>query len=85
VLAEEQRDIADRFARKGFDRFDGLAWSAGESGAPLLEGALATMECEVRQRVAAGDHDILVGEMVGARVADGAPLVYFRSRYRSLE
>lgn len=84
VLAEEQRDIADRFARKGFDRFDGLKWSAGASGAPLLAGALATMECVVRQRVAAGDHDILVGEMVGAHAADGAPLIYFSSRFRSL-
>jgi flavin reductase (DIM6/NTAB) family NADH-FMN oxidoreductase RutF len=84
VLAEGQRDIADRFARKGFDRFDGLAWRTGESGAPLLEGVLATMECAVRQRVTAGDHDILVGEMVGAHVAAGAPLIYFSSRYRSL-
>ena len=51
---------------------------------PLLKGVLATMECAVRQRVTAGDHDIFVGEMVHARIFEGAPLIHFASRYRRL-
>jgi flavin reductase (DIM6/NTAB) family NADH-FMN oxidoreductase RutF len=84
VLAEDQRALSERFARKGHDRFDGLEWTAGETGVPLLAGSLAQMECEVVQRVTAGDHDIFVGEMVGARVHKGEPLIHFASRYREL-
>jgi flavin reductase (DIM6/NTAB) family NADH-FMN oxidoreductase RutF len=84
VLAENQRDLAERFARQGQDRFDGLKWRRGKTGVPLLPGVLAAIECAVRQRFTAGDHDILVGEMVRARVADGAPLIHFASHYRRL-
>jgi flavin reductase (DIM6/NTAB) family NADH-FMN oxidoreductase RutF len=85
VLAEDQRDLAERFTRKGQDRFDGLKWRRGTTGVPILPGVLAAIECAVRQRIAAGDHDIFVGEMVGARVARGAPLIHFASHYRSLD
>jgi flavin reductase (DIM6/NTAB) family NADH-FMN oxidoreductase RutF len=84
VLTESQRDLSDRFARKGQDRFDGLEWQAGETGVPLLTGVLAALECRTSQRYAAGDHDIFVGEMLAARVADGKPLIHFASRYRGL-
>ena len=85
VLTEAQRPLSDRFARKGHDRFDGLAWQPGKSGAPLLPNALATLECAVFERTAAGDHDIFVGEVVHVRVADGVPLIHFASAYRKLE
>ena len=84
VLREDQRDLADRFARKGHDRFTGTAWHAGHTGVPLLDGALAEIECQTHHRFTAGDHDILVGEMVCARVDEGEPLIYFASRYRDL-
>ena len=84
VLSESQRHLSERFARKGHDRFDGVPWQPGETGVPLLAGALAAIECEVRQRFTSGDHDIFVGEMVGARVAEGEPLIHFASRYRRL-
>jgi flavin reductase (DIM6/NTAB) family NADH-FMN oxidoreductase RutF len=71
VLAGDQRDLAERFARKTQDRFDGLKWRRGKTGVPLLPGVLAAIECAVRQRITAGDHDVFVGEMVGARVAAG--------------
>ncbi len=84
VLAENQRDLSERFARKGYDRFNGLAWHRGETGVPLLPGTLAAIECAVERRITAGDHDIFVAEMVGARVNDGEPLIHFASRYRRL-
>ena len=85
ILAEGQRDLSDRFARKGQDRFDGVEWQPGETGVPLLPDVLAALECAVHQRFTAGDHDIFVGEMVSARVAEGDPLIYFASRYRGLK
>jgi flavin reductase (DIM6/NTAB) family NADH-FMN oxidoreductase RutF len=84
VLGENQRGLSDRFARKGEDRFNGLEWRRGETGVPLLPGTLASIECAIDQRFTAGDHDIFLGEMVSACVADGEPLVHFASRYRGL-
>ena len=82
VLAEDQRALSDRFARKGHDRFEGVAWEPGISGVPLLPGVLAAIECAVHRIVPMGDHDILVGEMVHAQVHEGEPLLHFASRYR---
>jgi flavin reductase (DIM6/NTAB) family NADH-FMN oxidoreductase RutF len=82
VLKADQRAISDRFARKGYDRFDGLEWYPGETGVPLLPGVLATIECAVYRIVPMGDHDLFIGEMVHAEVGDGEPLLYFASAYR---
>ena len=84
VLAANQRELSERFARKGYDRFNGLAWERGETGVPLLPGVLAAIECAVERRVTAGDHDIFVAQMVAARVSNGEPLIHFASRYRCL-
>jgi len=84
VLTEDQRHLSERFARKGEDRFNGVAWEPGKTGAPLIPGSIAGIECETRQRISSGDHDILIGEMVHARVTEGNPLIYYASRYRRL-
>ncbi|MDN0194198.1 flavin reductase family protein [Streptomyces sp. S.PNR 29] len=91
VLSESQRHIAGRFAMKGriSDRllFEDIAYVRGEhSRAPLVGGALATLECRTEQRVPAGDHTLVIGRVLTARVpsADGGPLTYFRGRYRQL-
>jgi flavin reductase (DIM6/NTAB) family NADH-FMN oxidoreductase RutF len=84
VLSAEQKDLSDRFARKGFDRFDGLTWERGRTGVPLLPGALAQIECATHECVRSGDHDIFIGRMVGAKVVDGDPLLYYASAYRRL-
>jgi flavin reductase (DIM6/NTAB) family NADH-FMN oxidoreductase RutF len=84
VLSSAQRDISDRFARKGHDRFNGVPWVSGETGVPLLPDSLARIECAVHERFVSGDHDILVGRMVRAEVAEGDPLLYFASRYREI-
>jgi flavin reductase (DIM6/NTAB) family NADH-FMN oxidoreductase RutF len=84
VLAEDQRELSERFARKGHDRFDGVAWRAGETAVPLLSNALATIECACKQHITVGDHDIFIGEVVHTEVREGEPLIYFGSRYRGL-
>jgi flavin reductase (DIM6/NTAB) family NADH-FMN oxidoreductase RutF len=84
VLAEDQRALSERFARRGEDRFDGVAWQPGVTGVPLLPGVLAAIECAVHRIVPMGDHDILVGEMVHAQINDGEPLLYFGGSYRKL-
>lgn len=84
ILRDDQRAVSQRFATKGLDRFDGLEWRCGESGVPLLASALAVLECSVHQRFTSGDHDIMVGEVVRARIEEGAPLIYYASRYHKL-
>jgi flavin reductase (DIM6/NTAB) family NADH-FMN oxidoreductase RutF len=91
VLAESQRHIAGRFAMKGriSDRllFEDIPYARGTAtGAPLVGGALATLECRTEQRVTAGDHTLVIGRVLTASVpsADGGPLTYFRGRYRQL-
>ncbi|WP_392752344.1 flavin reductase family protein [Streptomyces sp. LN590] len=91
VLSESQRHIAGRFAMKGriSDRllFEGIPYVRGDvSSAPLVGGALATLECRTEQRVPAGDHTLVIGRVLSAGLpsADGGPLTYFQGRYRQL-
>ncbi|MFI1257054.1 flavin reductase family protein [Streptomyces netropsis] len=91
VLAESQRHVAGRFAMKGriSDRllFEDIAYTRGEaSGAPLVGGALAVLECRTEQRVVAGDHTLVIGRVLtaAAPTSEAGPLTYFRGRYRTL-
>jgi flavin reductase (DIM6/NTAB) family NADH-FMN oxidoreductase RutF len=84
VLAESQRAVSERFARRGQDRFEGIEWEFGANGVPLIAGVLAAIECRTVERIRAGDHDIFLAQMVTARVVEGKPLVYFASGYRRL-
>jgi len=85
ILRESQEALSRRFARPGEDRFGVVEWYPGETGAPLLPGVLATLECAVFQRLAAGDHTILIGKVVSAIRHEGRPLLYFSSAYRAVE
>ena len=81
ILAEDQEALSVRFAERGLDRFEGIDWHSGASGVPLLGGALARFECATRQTIAAGDHTIILGEVLHAEWQEGAPLLYFARGY----
>jgi flavin reductase (DIM6/NTAB) family NADH-FMN oxidoreductase RutF len=67
------------------DKFDGLRFRDGEHlGQPLLEGALAHLECRLFRADEAGDHLIFLGEVCAVSVSEGAPLLYFQRRFRGL-
>jgi flavin reductase (DIM6/NTAB) family NADH-FMN oxidoreductase RutF len=89
VLGVDQEPLAREFAvhgQPGVDRFASVASRAGAcTGAPLVEDALAWLECRTWATYDGGDHTIVVGEVVSMRSgADGAPLLYYRSRYRTV-
>ena len=85
MLSSEQSEISNRFASKKVeDRFAGVAWSRGELGMPLIDGAICAIECRVHSQLPGGDHTIFVGEVVTVRTHEASPLVYFRSGYRQL-
>lgn len=84
VLAAEQKEIAQRFARRGVDCWDGAAWHPGLGGAPLLAGSAAGFECRVRARYAEGDHVILIGAVLRCAQRRGAvPLLFHGGRYHA--
>ncbi|TWV57416.1 flavin reductase family protein [Streptomyces misionensis] len=84
VLRAGQQDLAAGFARKGADKFRGRRLAGAATGVPLLDDALVRLECRTTQRLPAGDHLILIGEVYHCVVGDGEPLVYFRSRFHRL-
>ncbi len=84
VLSAAQEDLSRRFASTRLDKFDGVAYTPGLHGAPVLQDALAQIECETVSRHVQGDHTIFVGRVERARVGSGEPLLYFRGRYERL-
>ncbi|KAA0927093.1 flavin reductase family protein [Streptomyces apricus] len=86
VLGEHQEELAATFARSGADRFGGsTAWREGPEGVPVLDGVLAWLVCKVVTRVPAGDHRIVLAEVVlGDPAGDGRPLLYHQGRFNGL-
>lgn len=83
ILAQEQGNLAYRFAKSGADdRFALTAVEAGVCGAPLLAGCVAAVECELHAAHDGGDHEILVGRVLRV-VTDETktPLVYVRGGF----
>jgi flavin reductase len=86
VLTAGQGELSSLFADKQreAERFVGRAWSEGATGAPILEEALAVLDCKVVAAHDAGDHVIYVGSVEEARLGAGEPLLYYHGRYRQL-
>lgn len=82
VLDEHRPWIATQFARSNVDRFADVPVSLQEpTGVPLIEGAIAHLQCRKHVRHDAGDHSILVGEVLAASVTSGNPLLHFARRF----
>ena len=81
VLASDQRALSARFAESRSNRFGGVPVARGATGVALLPGALAHLECRVVARHEAGDHTVLVGEVVHAQAFEGEPLIHLRGDY----
>ena len=91
VLATGQEELSRRFAARGRpleSQFSGVPHTVGPlTGAAVVDGALAALECRTVSTVPAGDHTVVVGEVLGVSVpdADAPPLLYFEGRYRGLD
>ncbi len=85
ILAEDQAAVSGRLAVRNPDKLAGVGWRRSPGGAPVLDGALAWLECTVRSESAAGDHVIVVADIHACRsVRAENPLIFFRSGYRRL-
>jgi flavin reductase (DIM6/NTAB) family NADH-FMN oxidoreductase RutF len=81
LLAREQELLSRRFAETLDDRFDGVAFDRGPDGVPLLEDALAHIECAMWAQYDGGDHTVFVGRVARAAAREGHPLLYYRGQY----
>ncbi|WP_217144126.1 flavin reductase family protein [Streptomyces sp. AC627_RSS907] len=86
LLGEHQRDLATTFSRSGADRFGApTAWREGPESVPVLDGVLAWLVCRVVGRVPAGDHRIVLAEvLLGDPTGTGRPLLYHQGQYNGL-
>jgi 3-hydroxy-9,10-secoandrosta-1,3,5(10)-triene-9,17-dione monooxygenase reductase component len=86
ILTDEGEAICRLFAEKGADRFAHLAYTRGRSGAPLLDEAIAFVDCETVAEHDAGDHVIVVGNVIELGYAsDAKPLLFYRGGYGRFE
>ena len=87
VLGADQQALSDCFAHApvspGREAFCGASWQPGPTGLPLIDGAIATLECTVVETFSAGDHDLFIGRVDSLQHGrpDTAPLLYYRRRY----
>lgn len=82
ILSAGQEELCAQFARKGIDKFAGVPWRSAPSGAPILEGGMAWIDCELTQTFASGDHFIAIGRVLQLEASEyGVPLVFFQGGY----
>ena len=85
VLGDHQQDLCRGFAVSGGPKFDGVAWHpAPATGAPVIEGSIAWVDCRVELVHDAGDHELILGRVLDLGVGVGTPLLFFRSRFATL-
>ena len=81
ILAEDQQATSDIFAQAG--KTADIAWATRRTGAPILNGAMAYVECALIVEHDAGDHTVAIGRVLGFETLrdDAKPLLYFRGGY----
>ncbi|MEI6335497.1 MAG: flavin reductase family protein [Methylococcaceae bacterium] len=86
ILNADQQDLSNQFAggTSQQQRFENTDWKAGVTGAPILNNTLMSLDCKVVEKVLAGTHWIIIGEVQDCVCRSGEPLLYYRGAYRQL-
>ena len=85
ILPAEHRHLSAQFARSGSDKFAGVAYTDSPLGNPILDQALAWVDCELHQEYDGGDHTIVVGSVHALEAREqGDPLLFYRGTYGQL-
>jgi flavin reductase (DIM6/NTAB) family NADH-FMN oxidoreductase RutF len=86
ILASHQQDVSKVFASSKYEdsRLQQVSWTEGETGAPLIDEGLASLECTVASAHREGSHTIYVGRVQAVHTSDAEPLLYYKGSYRSL-
>jgi len=88
ILADGQQDVSAYFAtskREPVPEFEEIGTIEWHTGSPIIDGALAHLDCELHESIPGGDHTIIIGRVLGAAASeDRRPLLYYRRAYHSL-
>lgn len=87
VLEEGDGWVADQFSDpvpEPGEKFEGIGHREETTGSPILDRALAWLDCRIWETMEAGDHTIVVGEVAAGDARPGSPLVFYRGRYEGL-
>ena len=84
ILRADQEALSRRFAMPGPKDFAGIAVTFGDSGAPIFSDCLGYLDCTVHARHPGGDHEIVVGRIVGGGLAGGKPLLFYGGGYNRI-
>jgi flavin reductase (DIM6/NTAB) family NADH-FMN oxidoreductase RutF len=86
ILASSQEALSRRFADlDAHQRFDGIGFTRGRKGAPIIDDVLAVLECTLVRRVEGGDHGVFIGSVDTAMTEEMRPLLHYRGGYAQLE
>lgn len=81
ILASDQSDLCTLFASRVDDRFGQCDWKESDLNLPVLSDALAVLQCKVFKKVDAGDHTIMIGEVIDIHNEEKEPLLYHRRKF----
>jgi flavin reductase (DIM6/NTAB) family NADH-FMN oxidoreductase RutF len=82
ILCGDQQHVSSRFASKSADKFADIAWVSSMTGSPILPGSMAWLDCQLHDRLEAGDHLILIGRVLSfGHCPEKQPLGYHRGSY----
>jgi flavin-dependent trigonelline monooxygenase, reductase component len=84
ILADDQTELANRFASSGADKFEDVAMVGRRGGPPVLDGCTAWLQCDVESRFPAGDHLVVIGRVREFATEDAQPLAFCQGAYVSL-
>lgn len=84
ILREDHRHISDKFASKDPNKFEGISHADKHTGAPVLDDALAWIDCRVVDEFEGGDHTLFLGEVMAIEHLGGKPLLFYGGTYRKL-
>ena len=81
-LAADQQAVSNAFATRDADKFAGVRWAAGVTGAPVLSGVLAHIDCTVHAAYEVGDHYVVIGRVQDLSIdSEASPLLFYRGAY----
>lgn len=81
ILASDQGELCQLFASRVEDRFANCEWEKSDLELPVLKDTMATLQCKVHNRVEAGDHMIMIGEVLEITNSDKEPLLYHKRHF----
>ncbi|KZM54473.1 flavin reductase family protein [Aeribacillus pallidus] len=85
ILAGDQRELCKTFASKGVDRFNTCQWTFSSNHLPIIEDTFAVLQCQTFKTVEAGDHTILIGEVIDIQMNNKKlPMLYHRRHFATI-